>query len=329
MAASLVAGASEQNIQYSNGLSHYCTMEWDDLRIFLALTRHLNVRRAGAAVGLSHSTMARRLARFENSLTTPLFDRTSRGLVLTPAGEALLKTAERIEDEVFAAERYLAGQQQTLTGTIRLTLADVIASELLMPDLTAFCTRYPNIELNLLPGYTFFDMGRREADVALRLTEQPDSHLIGRKLAVMANAAYASRDYLATHDLGDPTSASWIGISDGERSPAWVKRSGLSHLPVRGCIESLQLQAAATRHGLGVGYLPCFIGDRDPDLVCVDDKRHYPAYPLWILRHPDTRQTARLRVFADFVAAAVAAKAELLGGNAEKSRPRVEGIGQA
>ncbi|MFT4582006.1 MAG: DNA-binding transcriptional LysR family regulator [Gammaproteobacteria bacterium] len=289
-------------------------MEWDDLRIFLALTRGSNVRQAGIQAGLSHSTMTRRLARFEASLGTRLFDRSPQGLVLTSAGETLLTTAERIEDEVYHAERQLAGQEQTLRGTIRVTMVDVVASEMLMPDLRTFCDRYPDIELELLPSLSVADLARQEADIALRFTQQPDASLIGRKLATVANAGYASHEYLATHNLNDPVSASWIGIGGTERFPDWVKRSGLAHLPTRGRIESQQLQISATRTGLGVGYLPCFVGDPDPELVCVDDKANFAAHSLWLLRHPDTRETARLRAFADFITQAVLRKSALLAG---------------
>ena len=110
------------------------------------------------------------------------------------------------------------------------------------------------------------------------------------------------------HTLEDPL------FGTGDRFPRWVKQSGLPHLPAKGILESVLLQIEAARNGMGIGFLPCFVGDRDPQLIRVDDKANFPKYELWLLRHPDTRQTARLRVFADFMAESIAEFAPLLEG---------------
>lgn len=289
-------------------------MDWDDIKLFLALVRAGNVRRAGNQAGVSHSTIARRIDQFEARLGVKLLDRRPGGYTLTPAGEEMLDAAERVEHEVHAVERRVVGRDRQLAGTIRVTMVDVIATELLMPDLTRFCETYPEIELELQISYVSANLDRGEADIALRLTDKPADNLIGRQVGTMAHAAYASVDYLKHHPLDDPQAANWIGYGTGGRSPRWVKQSGLPHLPAKGVFESMMVQVAATRHGMGIGFLPCFVGDRDPALVRVDDKSNYPTYSLWLLRHPDTRQTARLSVFADFMVAAIAAQAAVLEG---------------
>ncbi|MCC6710271.1 MAG: LysR family transcriptional regulator [Gammaproteobacteria bacterium] len=289
-------------------------MDWDDLKVFLALARAGSMRAASEQAERSHATVSRRVGRFEARLGVRLFERTPRGLQLTVAGEDLLATAESVELELLAAEQRLAGHDRKLAGRIRVTMVDVLASELLMADLVKFCELYPAIELELVASSAVADLARHEADIALRFTDSPPDYLIGHKLASVASAAYASQAYIDRHDLQDPKAANWIGIGHAERFPAWVRNSGLPHLPARGAMADISLQLAATRHGLGIGFLPCFVGDSDARLVRVDAKSNYRTYSLWLLRHPDTRQTARLRVFSEFLAAAVLRKAAALAG---------------
>ena len=290
-------------------------MNWDDLKLFLALVRSGSVRRAGQLAGVSHSTIARRLDQFEQSLGVKVLERGPGGPVLTPAGEEILETAERVELDMLGLERRVSGRDRQLAGAIRVTMVDVLATDLLMPDLQRFTQMYPDIDLEIQISYLSANLDRGEADVALRLTDKPPENLIGRQVGRIAHAAYASRAYLKSHQLDNPQSASWIGFDHGGRDPRWLRQSGLSQLPVRGVCESLLVQIAATRAGLGVGFLPCFVGGRYDDLACADDKSRYPTYNIWLLRHPDTRETARLSVFSEFMAAALAAHAPALAGN--------------
>ena len=289
-------------------------MDWGDIKLFLALTRAGTVRRAGAQAGVSHSTIARRIDQFEQRLGVKLLDRLPGGYSLTPAGEEMLEAAERVEHELHAVQRRLLGRDRQLAGKIRVTMIDVLATKLLMPSLTEFSDTYPDIEIELLIGYETVDLSKMEADIALRATDRPADHLIGRQVGTMAHAGYASPDYVKNHDLGDAGSANWIGFGRGDRFPRWVKQSGFPHLPAKGIFESILLQIEAARSGMGIGFLPCFVGDRDPQLIRVDDKKNFPTYDLWLLRHPDTRQTARLSVFVEFMAEAIAQYAPLLEG---------------
>jgi len=179
-------------------------MEWDDVRIFLALVRAGSVRASAAKAGVSHSTVARRVEALETRLGAKLFDRLPSGYALTAAGEDLYEVAESVENEMDAVRRRLVGQDRRLAGVIRVTMVDIIATHLLMPDLTRFNELYPDIELEVVITYEPLNLTRREADIAIRFAKNPPDHLIGHRLASAANAVYATQDYLDHHDLTDP-----------------------------------------------------------------------------------------------------------------------------
>ncbi len=290
-------------------------MLWDDVRIFLALVRSGSVRAAASTAGVSHATVARRVDAFETRLGVKLFDRLPAGYLLTPAGEDLLEVAEKVEDEFDAVQQRLAGQDRRLAGVIRVTMIDVIATHLLMPDIVAFNELYPDIELEICMTHEPLDLRRRETDVAIRFVKTPPEYLIGRRLATVAYAAYASQAYVDSHDLSDPTSASWMGYDTLASTPKWVKQSDYPHLPAKGVLDGWLLQFEAARCGMGIANLPCFLGDPDTKLVRLPLAKPRLDYDLWLLRHPDTRSTARLRVFSDFIAAAVLGHQALLEGD--------------
>jgi DNA-binding transcriptional LysR family regulator len=290
-------------------------MEWDDIRIFLALVRGGSVRAAAALAGISHATVSRRVEAFETRMGVKLIDRLPGGFALTAAGEDLLGAAENIETEIHSVQRRLVGQDRRLAGGIRVTMVDVVATHLLMADLTEFAERYPDIELEVMIGYEALDLSRREADVAVRFVKNPPDHLIGRRLGTVSNAAYATQAYLDHHELTDPASACWIGFGSPEPFPKWVKQSDYPHIPAKGVFDSMLLQLEAARCGMGIANVPCFLGDRDPDLIRLPPGEPRPGYDLWLLRHRDTRSTARLRIFSEFIADAVTRYRPLLEGN--------------
>jgi len=288
--------------------------DWNDLKLFLALYRGGNMRQAATRLGVSHSTVARRFEQLETGLKAKLLKRQGDGYALTMAGESVFAAAEQVEQELDTLHRRLVGQEQQLAGKIRITMVDIVAMRLLMPSIAAFCGDYRAIDIELQTSYESLDLRKGDADIALRITSSPPEYLMGRRVAVMHHAGYATRTYLESHDLSNPESANWIGFGSDERFPQWVTSSGFPHLPARGQFESLVLQVEATLCDLGIGFLPCFVGDADERLVQVDTPENFPVYEMWLLRHPDTRQTARLRVFTDFIAAELQRLAPLLTG---------------
>lgn len=290
-------------------------MDWDNLRIFLALARQKSVRGAAGALGVSHSTVSRRIENFEESLGVRLFERLPDGFVLTPFGEDTMQTARRLEEAVNGLERRVLGQDARLRGDLRVTMPDLLAAKLLMPDLVAFGKRYPDINLEVAISYTPFDLGRREADVAIRITRDPPEALVGRKIITYARATYASRTYLAEHDpVAEPDSVTWIGWDDRSRHPRWVRETPFPGAPVRGRLNNAMVQLAAAKAGMGLAMLPCFMGDTEADLLRVPPGKPEPAWDIWILTHEDLRATARVRAFMDFMADAFLGHRDLLEG---------------
>ena len=302
-------------------------MDWDDLRIFLALTRTRSVRAAANILGVNNSTVSRRIRTFEQRLGVRLFERLPTGYTLTPAGEDMLGSTLQVEEEIQALERRVLGQDSRLTGELRVTMPDILATRLLMPSLVSFTQTYSNIELEVIVSDEQLNLTKREADVAIRMTNNPSEHLVGRRLLRHASTAYASTDYLTQHqvktDLTDLTDSAdslelaglnWIGWEDMIPYPKWVKESPFPAIPVRHRLNNGMLQLEAIKAGMGIGMLSCFIGDREPALRRLPPGTPQLGREIWILTHADLRNTTRVRTFMDYMATAILAQRDLIEG---------------
>jgi DNA-binding transcriptional LysR family regulator len=187
-----------------------------------------------------------------------------------------------------------------------------------MDDLVRFLRQYPEIDLNVMVSYDVFDIARREADIAIRIIgrgRSPPEELVGRKLVTTASCYYASGAYLKRHDpWASDTTARFIGWGDSARFPRWVKDSPFPHVPAYGNLNNVMLQISAASAGMGIATLPCFAGDASASLRRVPGTRPYDNDDIWLLSHPDLRDSARLRLFRKFVTEALEKKEELLRG---------------
>lgn len=276
-------------------------MDWNDVQIFLALIRAGSVRGAGKKLAISHATVARRIEAFEKRLGVSLFNRLNTGYELTKAGEDLIAAAENVESELHSIQRKLVGQDKKLAGTIKVTATELVASYFLIPELSNFMEMYPHTKVEFIETYLTLDLSRREADIALRIAKTPPDNLIARSLAAISVAEYASKSYIESHDLDDPQSACRISRMDMKSGPIGYNNSQFKKLPIRGCFSTFRLQIEAAKHDVGIAELPCFVAEREPNLVRISDKCLVEGYQIWLLRHPDTRATSRLRVFSEFI----------------------------
>lgn len=290
-------------------------MDWDDLRTFLAVAQEGTIRGAAKALKVNHSTVSRRIKAFEQRLQVRLFERQPSGYVLTPAGEDVLSSAQLVKDQVDGLERRVLGQDTKLTGALRVTLPDLLAIRLLAPDLADFSAEYPGIDLEVIVSYATLDLSRREADIAIRITNSPPETLVGRRVARYCNGTYASPSYLEDHDLDhSPQQANWVGWDEVVTSPKWALESDFPDMPVRYRFPNALMQLEVAKAGLGVVKIPCFLGDPEPGVMRVPGTVPEPSWSVWLLTHEDLRHTARVRAFMDFMADAFTKHKPLLEG---------------
>lgn len=291
-------------------------MNWDDVRIFLAVVRKGSIRAAAATLGVNHATVSRRVAMLEKNLAVRLFEKLPTGYVVTPASEEILELAERMEEQVNALERRVYGRDSSLTGKLRVTLPQILATDLIMPSISRFAESNPDIELEIITSYETLNMTKRQADVAIRLVYKgasPPEHLYGRKLASLNCAVY-----IATHMRRQatevPGTTAWIRKEDDSQLPGAAKKAFGVSKKADYIVNDVLVQAAATREGMGASLLPCFSGDPNPELCRLPPGTSYPYGDLWILTHGDLRHTPRVRAFNEFMASEIKGMRDLLEG---------------
>eukprot|EP01037_Dinobryon_pediforme_P001396 gene1396-1417_t len=230
--------------------------DWNDFRVVLAISRAGRLTEAAKALGVDHSTAFRRLQTIEGRFGQPLFERLAGGAyAATEAGAAMVAVAERIEDEVMAVARDLAGRDHSLSGRLRLTSSETLAYRLLTRHIAAFRAAHPGVVVELSIENRVLDLSRREADVALRPMRPRQKDLWGRKLADVAWCLYRAAGG------GEPGMQAVIGWDPGAAdigAADWLA----ANVPAAAIVfrtSSLINQMTAARAGMGVALLPCYL----------------------------------------------------------------------
>lgn len=281
-------------------------MDWNDLRYFLAVARTGSLTQASLDLGVSQSTVSRRILELERTLGMTFFQRHQTGYFLTDDGREVLRHSERVEDSIMALERGVAGMDQTPAGVVRLATSENLATDLIIPALPAFRERYPNIRLEIITSTLTAELDRREADIALRVVRPTRGNLKVRRVGHMTYSVYGSRDYIERHPVveGLPLGGRhFIAWDDGHAfmpAAAWLQRE---HPQCRIALvtSSLPTQIAAVRAGLGLAVIPDFLVSGE-DLVRVVPPQQMFSAEVWLVTHADLAASARVRAVADFLA---------------------------
>ncbi|QCK88821.1 LysR family transcriptional regulator [Phreatobacter aquaticus] len=293
-------------------------VSWDDYRTVLAVSLARSLGGAAEMLGVNQSTVFRRLGAMEERLGARLFERSRTGYSLTTAGEEMVKLAEKMADEIVDFERRLTGHDLRPQGELRVATNDTLVVHLLTPIFASFRKLYPGITLDVVVGNQALNLSKRDADVAIRATGDPPETLVGRKLAAIHWAIYGAKSLGLTElDPVDYRSHSWIGLGDnlsGLKPGRWMAQN-VGEDRIGWKINTVLGLSEAVAEGAGVGLLPCFIAQTFPNLVPLSGIMGDFSSHIWLLTHPDLRNTARVRAFMDHVGAEIAKKRTSIEGN--------------
>lgn len=276
-------------------------LSWDHLRYFLALARTGSLAAAGHREGVSHTTIFRRVRKFEAELETKLFDRTPQGWALTEAGAQVLLEAERMEEGMATIARKVAGQDLQDAGPVTLAVGESVALTILAPVLRGLLSRAPNLQFDLRVGRELVDIAHRDVDLAIRFSMSPPEALLGRRLGASGLVPCAAPSYVEAHGLEYPRAAGAhrFLVVRSVRPIAWNDLN-LDAFPDSVLfVDCFVTAAELCRAGLGITEVPDFVADADPGLVRLARAPERPAVPAWLLMHPDLKDVARIRIAAD------------------------------
>ncbi|MCW5803196.1 MAG: LysR family transcriptional regulator [Deltaproteobacteria bacterium] len=275
-------------------------MNWDDLRFVLALARHRTLSRAAKALGATHTTVARRMQGIEAELGSRLFDASAAGYAPTPAGQLVVEAAERTEADLQALEARVLGGDAKLEGKLRVTTMDILFRRYERVFAT-FIERFPGIELTVACSDNEASLTRRDADVALRMSNDPPEHLVGRRVGRVEFAVYASRRFgRRRRDLpwlhwDERLGARWLDAWLAANAPG-------ARIAMRVDMSSLALREAIAS-GIGVHFLATSEGDSDPRLRRIGPVQAAHSRDVWLLTLSELRTASRVRAFMDHFAA--------------------------
>lgn len=276
-------------------------MNWDDVKIFLAIAKAGSLGAAARACGQTQPTMGRRLKALEGSLGQTLFQRTSHGFVLTDEGAAILAHAQRMEEEAVGLERALAGQDQRLEGSLRVTSSDWFGVHVLTPVLSRFNRAHPGVALELVTESRPLSLARRETDIAFRIVRFEEADVIQRKLLRLDYRLYRRRGAEAEAPRIITMDLAFRHLPDA----VWL-RERFPDAPITIRSNSREVQAKACIAGAGLAVLPTLMADSIPGLERCKAEEAPPGRDVWMGYHRDLRRLPRLRALVDFFVAGLA-----------------------
>lgn len=282
--------------------------DWNRARAFLATADEGSFSGAARLLGTTQPTVGRQVAALEEELDVVLFERHGRGLSLTATGLELVEPLRAMKDAAERFSRVAMGQSLTLDGPIRISAAEVDAAYLLPPIVAEVRALHPGITIEIVATNQVSDLGRREADIAIRSFRPTDENLVARKVNEDIAYLYATPTYLESignpSDLDGLSHAEFVDFDESRVFMKGLNAMGLSLSPanVPWLCANQQVQWALITQGSAIGVMVKKVGDADervervlPDLV---------SFPMatWLTSHREVRTSRRVRVVFDILA---------------------------
>lgn len=297
---------------------------WDDLRLCLVLGRMGTLSATGQFLGVSHTTVLRRIASLEARLGSILFCKHAGGYSPTDAGLVLIEAATEVESNINSALAGATGQDKAMRGVIKLSVPD-LSGPTILALVREFCRDHPEITIHFNVDQSASGLTTGEAHVALVNTTAPPPAQLGFSLGPAAFGIYAASSVASTMGADE---IPWVGF-DPSLHHTQVGRLD-RHLaigrPVTHVTGSLMLHYSAIRQGMGMGLLPCGIGDADLKLQRYGEPFLNTSSALWVLYRRELKSSARVSAFAQFLRKALAQRRPLLAGETPLRPPLAIGL---
>jgi len=280
------------------------SLNWDDMRIFLAVARDGSLSAAARHLKVTQPTVGRRLGQLEADLGTRLFDRLPDGFVPTSAGQELLPIAEDMEKAAHTLQRRQPTLADVVGGTVRLSAFEV-PSQFITMHLPEIRSRLPEIEVELSVNHVNANLSRREADLLLQICLPDTPGLIARKLGELSYAVYGSRGYVEAAPAARGNKryheCEWVAFDDDHvyfAGQTWLREKLAGRAPAVRMNNGHAIHDAVCM-GAGLGVLPCFAGDADPDLVRLTAPIQGAESDLNLVVHRDLKRVPSVRAVMD------------------------------
>jgi DNA-binding transcriptional LysR family regulator len=291
-------------------------MDWDKLRVFHAVAEAGSFTHAGDTLSLSQSAVSRQISALEEALQVPLFHRHARGLILTEQGESLNRTVREVFAKLAITEALLTESKEKPAGRLKVTTTMAFGSSWLAPRLQGFLEAYPDVSVSLLLDDSELDLAMREADVAIRMHPPKQPDLVQRHLMAMQWHVVAAPEYLKKHGVpqrAEDLDAHRLVLFGNHHPPVqevnWLADAGRrAGNPRRALLDvnSFHAMLLAIRSGMGIGALPDYLVNENPDLVHVLGDLKGPKVDVFFVYPEELRNSKRVAVFRDFLLARLA-----------------------
>lgn len=283
-------------------------VDWALINSFTKVAELGSLTKAARVLGKTQPTVGRHIQELESLLGVTLFDRLPHGLQPTEKGLDMIASARSMEAAATDFQRIAAGRQESLAGTIRISVNEVFGV-LVMPGLlTEFRTFHPNIDIEMVVSNRVSNLLHREADLAVRMVRPVQNDLVARKVTEFDIGFYAHHHYLRKHGTprgwDDLSKYTLIGFDQDSLILDAARGMGI---PVSATdftfrCDSILAQMAAIRAGMGIGVVQVWIAQQYPELYRIVEEIPIPPLELWLAAHKDLRHNKRIRLLMDFLA---------------------------
>jgi DNA-binding transcriptional LysR family regulator len=282
-------------------------VSWEDLRILLAVSRATSFLAAGRVLGLSTSTVARRVSVLESHLGAQLVRRGASGTTIEPGAKELVELAERIEAELAVTARDVRAEPDKLAGVVRVSLGEGFV-RFVAGVAAAFRREHPETLFELVAEQRVADLPKREADLAIRTVKSTSDTIVSRKLGELRYALFASEEYLrrarsarvSRENFSEHDFVIYEGFLERQPEIRWLRERGAERFPFRASNTDGILEGCVA--GQGLAALPTLLAGAVPALRRIRLGEELPSKPIFLAMHRDMRAVPRVRAFFDVIA---------------------------